>query len=118
MPQGLLLPALILTVSGLVAMLILPDLGGLLLGGIAYGIGLGGFQTAIFLSMLRNAADRDAISAVWNICIDLGGVMGTLLIGALAAGYGARAALWAAPAAIAMASPALLALRRKVAAPP
>jgi MFS family permease len=68
-------------------------------GAAAYGLGSGAFQTVVYVAMLARAQEAHfgTVSALWNISIDLGGVIGTSALGLLAAVYGYALVLWAMP---------------------
>jgi len=61
-----------------------------------YGIGQGGVQTGAFIAMSDggDGSNSSAISALWNIGIDLGSSMGGILLGLTAARYGYAASIW------------------------
>ena len=68
--------------------------------GIAFGAGYGGAQTAFYLGMTGRGSSRhhNAVSALWNIGIDLGSSLGGSLMGLAASRYGYGAAIWGIPA--------------------
>jgi MFS family permease len=68
-------------------------------GAAAYGLGSGAFQTVVYVAMLARAKEAHfgTVSALWNISIDLGGVIGTSTLGLMAAIYGYAPVLWAMP---------------------
>lgn len=72
--------------------------GSVVVSAAAYGLGLGLIQTALFIEMVEhNPFGHSAASALWNTSIDLGGVLGTVLLSLLITGLGAGAILWAMP---------------------
>ena len=97
--QRLLLPGVLVSLVGLVALALDPEGLTVVVAAALLGAGLGSLTTLSQLQILRRArASGLAIAtALWNISLDLGFAAGGIVLGLVAARYGYGAAFWSLP---------------------
>ena len=106
-PRRVLIIAMLLCLSGLVALALHSNPLLVIVAGLCYGAGYGSIQTAAYVGMLERGTARDsgAISALWNSGIDLGSSLGGTMIGLAAAHVGFDTAIWVLPFAVLLSLP-------------
>jgi predicted MFS family arabinose efflux permease len=103
------IPTTVVMAAGLAILAINHSPVAVVVSAVVYGTGLGLIQTLLFLAIVqRNTYGHSSASALWATSLDLGGVLGTSALAAVAWVGGYSAVLWSMPAIMLFAVPLLL----------